>query len=308
MERDRQEERLTQLLADRENRNLTFEELEELQYLEENLELGDWSLDLAAAAVYLSKIEIDEPMPAHLQAKVLANANMYFATNAIEKPDNVVSIGTKPKLSLVPNNEKPEAENVVPLPAKIVEFPFQKPRRSFFAGDFWQWSGWAVAAAACVVLAFVFWNNSTTKPIETAKIELPPAPKVLTVAEQREQLLREDANAVKLDLGEPDPKKAKGITGDVVWSNSQQKGFMRVKGLPTNDISKDTYQMWIKDANQNNPIDAGIFDVNQDGEILIPLNAKLKVVKPQLFAVTQEKAGGVVVSKLDKLMVAAKVS
>ena len=98
------------------------------------------------------------------------------------------------------------------------------------------------------------------------------------------------------------------MKGDVVWSNSAQKGFVRFSNLPVNDKTKEQYQVWIFDENQKHPVDGGVFDANEAGEIIIPIDPKIKVQKPKMFAVTAEKPGGVVVSPLEKVMAVAKVS
>jgi len=88
-------------------------------------------------------------------------------------------------------------------------------------------------------------------------------------------------------------------TGDVVWSDSKQTGYVRISGLPKNDPGKETYQLWIVAENQDpkTPVDGGTFDISSDGEVIIPIDAKVKVQNPQAFAITIEKPGGVVVSK-----------
>jgi hypothetical protein len=84
---------------------------------------------------------------------------------------------------------------------------------------------------------------------------------------------------------------------------------MRFRGLPVNDVQKETYQLWIFDKTQDKatPIDGGTFDVTSDGEVVVPINAKLKAQEPVMFAVTVEKPGGVVVSKREKIVALAKV-
>jgi anti-sigma-K factor RskA len=97
--------------------------------------------------------------------------------------------------------------------------------------------------------------------------------------------------------------------GDVVWSDSQKVGYMRFRGLPPNDPNRETYQLWIFDESQDDktPIDGGVFDVNSDGEVIIPIDAKLSPQNVKMFAVTVEKPGGVVVSKREKIAALAKV-
>jgi len=76
-----------------------------------------------------------------------------------------------------------------------------------------------------------------------------------------------------------------------------------------NDTTKETYQLWIFDKTQDpaTPIDGGTFDIKSGGEVVIPVNAKLKAKGPQMFAITIEKPGGVVVSKRGKIAALAKV-
>ena len=99
------------------------------------------------------------------------------------------------------------------------------------------------------------------------------------------------------------------VTGDIVWSDSKQQGYMRFRGLPANDATKTCYQLWIFDQTQDKatPIDGGIFDVASNGEVIVPINAKLTAVKPEMFALTVERHGGVVVSKREKIAALAKV-
>ena len=54
---------------------------------------------------------------------------------------------------------------------------------------------------------------------------------------------------------------AKGVSGDVVWSQALQLGVMRFEGLAPNDPKQSQYQLWIFDETQEHPIDGGVFDV-----------------------------------------------
>ena len=54
-------------------------------------------------------------------------------------------------------------------------------------------------------------------------------------------------------------------------------------------------------------MDGGVFDVEDaSGEILIPIDAKLRVIDPAAFVITAEKPGGVVVSAGPHLILAAR--
>ncbi len=82
---------------------------------------------------------------------------------------------------------------------------------------------------------------------------------------------------------------------------------MRFAGLAPNDRSKTQYQLWIFDKARDAryPVDGGVFDVPPGGDVVVPIEAKLHVGAPVLFAVTVEKPGGVVVSERKRIVVTA---
>ncbi len=284
---EQDKEKMLELLSDKAAFGLSEEETAELARLEKEFpELNDDSFELAAAAIAMLNLETDEPMPAHLRSKIAQDAESFFASRkAAEAP--------------AAPTEKEEFQKTFTL----------EPRKSI-----WNWLGWAVAALACVVLIVnVYRTNqqienlsaTMTSEIDRLKAQIPtPTP---NAAQELQQLLAKP-DIVRSTWGDLDPKKqAFNIQGDVVWSNSAQKGFVRFSNLPVNDKTKEQYQVWIFDADQKYPVDGGVFDASQAGEIVIPIDAKIKVQKPTMFAITAEKPGGVVVSPLEKVMAVAKV-
>lgn len=101
----------------------------------------------------------------------------------------------------------------------------------------------------------------------------------------------------------------RSATGEVIWDASTQRGVMKFTGLVPNDARTAQYQLWIVDAERDAryPVDGGVFDVNSEGEVLVPIAARLPVGRPTLFAVTLEPPGGVVVSTRERLVLAAPV-
>lgn len=239
---------------------------------------ADESFDLAAAAVGLVDLQIDEQLPQHLHARIIASADEYFASTAAESA----------------SVEEPEFQ-------KVLTF---EPKRS------WSWMGWAFAAVACVALIANVWITRVA-PTEVAGPGKTPTttPEKLTPEQELAQLLASQASLIKANFGVGNVKELKDVGGDVVWSDEKQIGFMRLRGLPVNDKSKETYQLWIFDKTQDKatPIDGGTFDVDKNGEVIVPIDAKLKALGPELFAITIEKPGGVVVSKREKIAALAKV-
>lgn len=264
------EEMLFDLLIKKAVYGLTPEEEKQLREMDpRQADNPDISFELTASAISLTDVRADEELPLYLRAKVLTDADRFFGARDLHET--------------VPAERSP-AEPIVSE---------SLPRASI-----WNWLGWAVAAAACIVLAINIYST---------RFQRTP-PTVLTIAQQREQLLASAGDVVTGAWSDFDPTQPRNVRGDVVWSNSQQKGFIRFQGLPVNDKSKETYQLWIFDADQNpkTPVDGGVFDA-ESGDFIVPIDAKLKIQKPTMFAVTAERPGGVVVSTLGKVMAVAKI-
>jgi anti-sigma-K factor RskA len=136
------------------------------------------------------------------------------------------------------------------------------------------------------------------EPPPVAPISEPPTPP--TPAEQRLAMLAR-ADAVKVPLGATKDPAAAGVTGDAVWDPQAQTGFLHFVGLASNDPRVRQYQIWVFDGNRDKryPVDGGVFDVPAGvSEVVIPIHASLSIGQAKAFAVTVEKAGGVVVSGL----------
>ena len=276
MKRD-DRDRIQELLADRAVQGLSAEEQAELDELMKEYPEGQDAegarLDLAAAALDLSDAAVDEPMPAALRERILADAYQYF------------------------DARYPDAAEASPDRAPAARFANAPPP---YRTTRWQMAGWYVAAA-CLLLALLGWYPRLVarKP--------PPPP---TLAEMRSRLMAEAPDLIRTSWAPAAPQPGRAVGGDVIWSNAEQQGYMRFQGMPAVDPSVSEYQLWIFDAKQDEryPIDGGVFAVDQaTGEVIIRINAKIKVAEPKLFAITVEKPGGVVVSKRDNLLLIAKV-
>ena len=97
-------------------------------------------------------------------------------------------------------------------------------------------------------------------------------------------------------------------SGNVIWSDDGQRGFITLAGLPMNDPTQNQYQIWIVDPNMHaNPVDGGVFDiVTGDAPTIIPINPKLPIGKAKGFAITLEQPGGVVISEQSLILTAPK--
>ena len=254
-----------------------------------NAEAEFRSLELTTAAINLAAIEIDEPMPAHLFAKIAANAAQFVGSPAIE---------AEPQAAV--EEPWPPAEAPIYTSDEIFE---KKGPASWFG-----WLGWAAAGLACIALVINI-ALTRTQPTEIANVPTVETPQIKSYAQMREEMLASTARMVRATWAAGNIKDLKEVSCDVVWSDEKQAGYMGFRGLAKNDTSKETYQLWIFDKTQDKatPIDGGTFDIPADGEVVIPINAKLKASGAEMFAITVEKPGGVVVSKREKIAALAKV-
>ena len=277
------DERLLDLLCDKAVRGLTEAEERELAALAAGAdgEMEVRSLELAAAAVMLAETEI-EPIPAHLEARILEGADRHFA--ALKDQEAV----------------EPSVRTVQPVESK--------PKRSFL-----DWFAWPVAAAASLALIFVvFYDQQRVNRLEAQLQQLQrptPAPAEPTMADKRDELIREARDLTRASWTKGNVKESEGISGEVVWSDEKQRGYMTFRGLPPNDPNREAYQLWIFEQAdlEAHPKDGGVFNVAETGEVIVPIEAKLKTVNPKAFAITVEKPGGVVVSGRENIAALAPV-
>ncbi len=265
---DNAREIMLDLLYKKAVEGLTADEERQLAELQREAGLDDESLsfELTAASIAMAGVNKIDEMPVNLQEKILADAERHFSI-AASSP----AVATEPA------------------------------RTPLFA-----WLGWGLAAAACLVLAV----NLYYTRIDTGEVvQQPPPPQAesLTPAQMRERLIATAPDLARGVWGAGNMKQF-APAGDIVWSDSAQAGYMRLSGLPVNDPTKQTYQLWIFDESQDpkTPIDGGTFDVNSNGEVIIPVNAKLRPRNTSMYAITIEKPGGVVVSDRSNIIALAK--
>jgi hypothetical protein len=241
------------------------------------------SIEATAAAINMAGIETDEPLPQHLYSRIAAEAANYVGAGAHKA-------GT-------------EASPWPPTTGR--EMFDETPRRSFFG-----WLGWAAAAAACIALAVNIWLTRSTAPDVAALRPTPvPSPRPLTPQEEFAAFERSTPDLIHATWAPGNVKDMKGVTGEVVWSDEKQLGYLRIRGLAVRTAPDHCYQLWIFDKVQDKatPIDGGTFDVNAEGEIIVPIKTRIKPEDPTMFALTIERHGGVVVSKREQIAAIAKV-
>lgn len=167
------------------------------------------------------------------------------------------------------------------------------------------WVPWFVAAASVAIAAIAILRPQPAPPAQTP-----------SMAQLRDQLIEQVEPASLLRYSwtpTQDPAVVGEVGGELIWDEATDQGYMTISGLEVNDPSEFQYQLWIFDATRplgelpqhgdafgglltQRPIDGGVFDITDTGEVVIPIDAKLMVQQGVAFAVTVERPGGVVVS------------
>lgn len=272
-------ERLIDLCADYATGLHEQDDLNELDRLDPDMSARE-AFEAVAAELDIAFAETDPvDMPVGLEERLFASVP------APGVPD-------QPELRLV-NDQTPPLRTSQQL---------QSPRGAWFP--------WLVAAASVAVTGIVL-----LRPDADPTPDQPPM--TLTALEQRDALIEAHANDEDLLryawTPTDDPAVVGEVTGELIWDEQRDEGYMTIAGLEVNDPSQFQYQLWIFDATRplgdlpqhgdafgglltQRPIDGGVFDITESGEVVIPIDAKLLVQQGVAFAVTVEPPGGVVVS------------
>ena len=271
-------EEMLDLLVAKATEGLSPEEERELdRLLAADGDTDPEDMELAAAAAtnaFALGGGYGEEMPAGLKERLLADARARTGTESRRAPATVTDIGSRTRTESKP----------------------QESGGNGIAGSTFNRLGWAAAAMLLVALLVV----NRPLPEEPGGTSVEPM-------EARAELIREEPGTMVVPWNPPDAPEYAGVTGDVVWNNEKQEGYLRLAGMPANDPARSQYQLWIVDPERDEqPVDGGVFDIPAGpGEVVVPIRAKLGIIDPQAFAITREQPGGVVVSDGPLLVVAS---
>lgn len=272
-------DRLLDLMCDEALCGLSASERAELEALSREFPgVDDGSFERAAAAADLAMSGARvEAMPEHLRSKLLASGERMaaeFRAGVSGSRTAPARVGTATGLGAARQR------------------------------DSLRFGGW-LAAAAAVVVAAIAWmrpaGNTATGP--------GPVTPIATVrpSEARERLMASAADAVVIPVGDWDNPEQPGVTGDVVWSESAQRGYLRLAGLKPNDPTVEQYQLWIVDSRgMGQRISGALFDARPDpatGEVVVEIEPQIATQGAAAFALTIEKPGGVWVSDMTRRVV-----
>jgi len=226
----------------------------------------------------------DAQMPAEVAARLVHAADAFCAGREATKAReaaSLVSAAAGPQLSYQPSEDAPRRGQAQYASMTWEETGAERARR---------WSKFAVAALIAIAAATALYviARPVGKDVLASRMALLGQADVVQVAW---------SDWAVEGVGPEIP----GVTGDVVWSDSAQRGYMRFVNLPANDPTKQQYQLWIidKERGMSQRISGGIFN-GGPGETVVEIEPRLLVNKAAAFAITIEQPGGTWVSDMTR--------
>lgn len=260
---------------------------------DDNMDL--WLRALTGELTAEERLRLDRDDPEFAELEEMAAIYDLASTGGADEamPDDLAE---RIRAQAVLPNAEPGNATATPSSVTPIQSERSRTRRSSSAGLAW------FAAAASLIAAIVGWWPETPAP--------GPAPQPTpTVADLKHQFETQAPDLVEFALaGTEDPAAGDAAAGSVVWSQDAQRGYMTIRNLAVNNPDESQYQLWIFDGSrEKHPVDGGVFDVTEDGEVIVPIESKLPVREPTLFAITVERPGGVVVSDQGRIAMVGKV-
>lgn len=228
-----------------------------------------------------------------LQALV-GSFNEATSTVALTAPQMAAPAGLKANLMAVLDAETTGQT----APTVVTPFPFTR------------YLAWAPAAALAVTTTWLATQNVS---LHTENAELRTQQRLVQIAYElaQNQLSERSLLAERMinDLGtrlqrSEDLARLKvsalaslaGNTAEAraiaVWDPDQQAGLLTFEKLPAIAAGQD-YQIWVIDPAYQNPVNGGVFHMDQDGGVSLAFRPDQPVTKATAFAISLEKKGGV---------------
>jgi anti-sigma-K factor RskA len=170
---------------------------------------------------------------------------------------------------------------------------------------------WAVAVGLAVVCVFSLWQQGQLRGqlrAQSARADAlnQMADGLRAATNQLQQAvvaLRETNRLAGLRIAMlnsllADAPKAVAVS---LWDNQRQQGVFVVQNLKPLPAGKD-YQLWVMDPKYPTPVSAGVFQVDESGNVRIDFKANKPIATADKFAVTMEPKGGLPTPTLSNLV------
>lgn len=162
------------------------------------------------------------------------------------------------------------------------------------------WPGFAAAAAMALFAAvgWTLWLQATTREKNSrAEVVAVTAERDGIAARNSEleknlAIARSANDLAEIRIASLRSELKQAYVATLAWSQKRQEGVLDLSQLPLNQAGQ-SYQLWIVDENNTEPISAGAFEIDATGKMRVPFSPVMAVHNPVAFAISVERAGGV---------------
>jgi anti-sigma-K factor RskA len=188
-------------------------------------------------------------------------------------------------------SERDEPRDREPIPFRRRPAPSQGP--TLLGGTGILATAASLVAAAVFAIVYMGWAladatrklDEQVRQVSTMRVTIVEQDKELEEKEAQLGIIN-DPEVRLTSLTESEPPKP-GV--DVLWHPGLKRGLLVARGLEP--VAQDkTYELWLIAGGA--PVPAATFDVDENGNAVVSLSELSGAAKPELFAITVEKAGG----------------
>ena len=152
-------------------------------------------------------------------------------------------------------------------------------------------SAWAAALAFAIGCGWLWQRqDSTERLLVSAGERIENLTGELAKAQQSRDLAKVEVNSLKATID----AYQEGVAL-VVWDAEKQEGVLKLEKMPPIPLDKD-YQLWVVDPSHQNPVDAGVVRVDEQGFARVSFKPSMDIAKAEKFAISVEQHGGVPVN------------
>lgn len=207
----------------------------------------------------------------------------------------MASIATTPARATVPPGIAPAVQSPTPSSqAPVILFPMTA------------WLGWAAAACFAILAGYVsirylgIRSEVTLQKENTRIVEIQlrsteqtlEAERIVTTKQIADLRQAGDLAQLKIARLASLNKNSPEAVAIAVWNPFKQEGILTVDNLPL--IQKDQdYQLWVVDPRYKDPVNGGVFTVDQRGTAHLNFRPDQPVTGVTQFAISRERKGGV---------------
>jgi hypothetical protein len=167
------------------------------------------------------------------------------------------------------------------------------------------WTGWATAACFSIAAAYFGANYFATRSAlavatndaEFSRLEAQglaqrlEAERILASSYIAQLQKSADASSLKIArLADPSGNFPQAFA-IVVWNPLSQSGLLTAEKLPALQSDQD-YQLWISDPAHKDPVNGGVFTVDEMGMARVDIRPSQSVPTATTFAISRERKGG----------------